>query len=144
MGHTYTKILIHCIFSTKERRPLIPPERRSALCAYLGAIAQGEGFRLLEAGGTADHLHLLLQLPAQLPLAQAIQKLKGGSSRWMGPDFAWQQGYGALSVSPSQLPVVRRYIRNQEVHHRKRDFEHEFLALLRQSGVEYDQRYVLG
>ena len=144
MGHTYAKILIHCIFSTKERRPLISPDRRNALFAYLRAIAQGEGFRIIEAGGTADHLHLLLQLPAQCPLAQAIQKLKGGSSRWMGLDFAWQQGYGAFSVSPSQLAVVRRYIRNQEAHHRKRNFEQEFLTLLRHSGLEYDQRYALG
>jgi putative transposase len=144
MGHAYTNNFIHCIFSTKDRAPLLAPERREPLCNYLGGIAKDEGFRLIQSGGTADHLHLLFLLPANYSLAQAVQKLKGGSSRWMGPDFAWQQGYGAFSVSPSQVPAVRRYIRNQEMHHRKRNFEQEFLALLRHCGVEFDERYVFG
>ena len=144
MGHTYASNFIHCIFSTKERRPLIAPDRRSCLYAYFGGIAKGEGFSLIEAGGAADHVHLLFLLPAKVPLSQAVQKLKGGSSRWMGPEFGWQQGYGAFSVSPSQVPVVRRYIRNQQMHHRRRDFEQEFLALLRHCGVEYDARHVFG
>ncbi|MGC2639749.1 MAG: transposase [Acidobacteriaceae bacterium] len=144
MGHTYATNFIHCIFSTKDRRPLTAPDRRPALFNYFGGIAKGEGFSLIDAGGAADHVHLLILLPAKVSLAEAVQKLKGGSSRWMCPEFAWQQGYGAFSVSPSQVPIVRRYIRNQELHHRKRDFAQEFLALLRHCGVEFDERYALG
>ena len=144
MGHSYTSNYIHCVFSTKERRPLIGRERQSGLHAYLTGIARSEGFRLIEAGGMEDHLHLLFLLPATYPLAQAVQKLKGGSSRWMGPEFGWQEGYGAFSVSPSQVSVVQRYIRFQEKHHQTRNFEEEFLALLRHSGVEFEARYVFG
>jgi REP-associated tyrosine transposase len=144
MAHTYSTNLIHCIFSTKDRKPLIPPDRTSGLYAYFGGIAQGEGFCLIAAGGTENHVHLLITLPAKVPLAIAVQKLKGSSSRRMGPDFSWQEGYGAFSVSPSQVPIVKRYIRNQEIHHRKQPFEEEFTTFLRNCGIEYDERYVFG
>lgn len=123
---------------------MIPAARTTELYAYLGGIARGEGFSLIAAGGTANHLHLLFDLPASCALAHAVQKLKGSSSRWMGKGFAWQEGYGAFSVSPSQIEVVKRYIQNQEQHHRKRNFEEEFVALLRNCGIEYDERYVFG
>lgn len=102
MGHTYAINLIHCIFSTKNREDLIPPDRMPTLFSYFGGIAKGEGFKLITAGGTANHLHLLIELPPSYPLANAMQKLKGSSSHWIGPGFAWQEGYGAFSVSPSQ------------------------------------------
>lgn len=144
MPHTYAANFIHCIFSTKGRRSLIPASRKAELFAYLGGIARGEGFSLIAAGGTANHMHLLFALPASYPLAEAVQKLKGSSSRWMGKGFSWQEGYGAFSVSPSQIEVVAKYIQNQEKHHRKRNFEEEFVALLRNCGVQYDERYVFG
>ncbi|MFC5865570.1 IS200/IS605 family transposase [Acidicapsa dinghuensis] len=144
MAHTYASVYIHCVFSTKERRPLIPANRTAELYAYLGGIARGEGLTLIAAGGTANHIHLLLVLPATCSLAHAVQKLKGSSSRWMGSGFSWQEGYGAFSVSPSQLEVVKHYIQNQEEHHRKRDFEQEFIALLRGCGIEYDEQFVFG
>jgi len=144
MSHTYANNIVHCVFSTKDRAPSIPAERASELHAYLGGIARGEGFTLIAAGGTANHIHLLFVLPASHSLAQAVQKLKGSSSRWMGQDFCWQEGYGAFSVSPSHVPVVKRYIQNQEEHHRKRNFEEEFVALLRNCEIEYDERYVFG
>ncbi len=144
MAHTYASNFIHCIFSTRERRPLIPAERTTGLYAYLGGIARGEGLTLIAAGGTANHIHLLFILPAPYSLATAVQKLKGGSSRWMGSRFSWQEGYGAFSVSPSQVPMVKKYIENQEQHHRRRSFEDEFIALLRSCGVEFDARYVFG
>jgi REP element-mobilizing transposase RayT len=144
MAHTYASNFIHCVFSTKERCPLIPPARTTELYAYLGGIARGEGLSLMAAGGTANHVHLLFALPASCALAHAVQKLKGSSSRWMGDGFSWQEGYGAFSVSPSQVSVVKGYIQNQEEHHRKRDFEQEFVALLRNCGIEYDERYVFG
>ncbi|HEX8713889.1 MAG TPA: transposase [Terracidiphilus sp.] len=144
MAHTYASNFIHCVFSTKERLSLIPEARTAELYAYLGGIARGEGFSLISAGGTANHVHLLFVLPASSSLAQAVQKLKGSSSRWMGHGFSWQEGYGAFSVSASQVPVVKRYIQNQEEHHRKRNFEEEFISLLRNCGIEYDERYVFG
>ena len=144
MAHTYASNFIHCVFSTKERRSLIPATRAAELYAYLGAIARGEGLSLIAAGGTANHVHLLFVLPASCSLAHAVQKLKGSSSRWMGKGFSWQEGYGAFSVSSSQTDVVSRYIHNQEQHHRKRDFEQEFVALLRNCGVAYDERFVFG
>ncbi|HTW60367.1 MAG TPA: transposase [Terracidiphilus sp.] len=144
MAHTYTSNFVHCIFSTKDRRPLISPDRMEGIYAYLGGIARGEGYTLVAAGGTANHLHLLFILPATHSLAAAVQKLKGSSSRWMGKGFAWQEGYGAFSVSPSQVPVVRNYIHNQEEHHRKRSFEDEFVRLLKSCRIEFDPRYVFG
>jgi len=144
MAHTYASVYIHCVFSTKERRPLIPATRASELYAYLGGIARGEGLTLIAAGGTANHIHLLFVLPATCTLAHAVQKLKGSSSRWLGSGFSWQEGYGAFSVSPSQLDVVKHYIQNQEEHHRKRDFEQEFTTLLRSCGIDFDERFVLG
>jgi putative transposase len=144
MAHTYASNFIHCIFSTKDRTPAIASERMAELFAYLAGVAKGEGFTLVAAGGTRDHVHLLFILPATHSLAQAVQKLKGSSSRWMGRGFAWQEGYGAFSVSSSQVPVVKRYIRDQERHHAKRSFEEEFTAILRSCGIEYDARYVFG
>jgi len=144
MAHTYAANFIHCVFSTKDRRPLVPIARMEELFAYLGGIARGEGFSLIAAGGTENHVHLLFVLPASNSLAHAVQKLKGSSSRWMGLGFSWQEGYGAFSVSPSQVAVVTKYIQNQEEHHKRRDFEEEFIALLRNCGIEYDERYVFG
>ena len=99
---------------------------------------------MIAAGGTANHIHLLFVLPASISLAHAVQKLKGSSSRWMGHGFSWQEGYGAFSVSPSQVPVVKRYIQNQEQHHHNRNFEEELVSLLRNCGIEYDERYFFG
>jgi putative transposase len=144
MAHTYASNFVHCVFSTKDRRPLIPAARTEELFAYLGGIAGSEGFTLVAAGGTANHVHVLIILPATHSLAHAVQKLKGSSSRWMGRGFSWQEGYGAFSVSASQVQIVKKYIQNQEEHHRKRSFEEEFVTLLRHCGVEFDARYVFG
>jgi putative transposase len=138
MSHAHAANFVHCVFSTKERRDLIPVEVQEELYAYLIGIADNLGFKILAAGGTANHVHLLIGLPASLTLAEAVQKLKANSSRWLGSQFEWQKGYGAFSVSPSLLETVQKYIRNQEEHHRKRSFEEEFVALLRKSGVAYD------
>ncbi len=144
MPHAYAANFIHCVFSTKDRRSLIPSTRTAELYAYLGGIARGEGFSLIATGGTDNHIHLLLVLPASISLACAVQKLKGSSSRWMGRDFSWQEGYGAFSVSPSQIETVKEYIRNQQRHHLKRSFEQEFVAFLRNCGIGYDEHYMFG
>jgi putative transposase len=141
MSHTHAANFVHCVFSTKERRGLIPAELQERLYAYLIGIADNLGFKVLAAGGTSNHVHLLIGLPTSLTLAEVVQKLKANSSRWLGENglkFEWQNGYGAFSVSPSLLTKVQAYIRNQAEHHRKRSFEEEFRALLDKSRVEYD------
>jgi putative transposase len=141
MSHTHAANFVHCVFSTKERRNLIPTELQERLYAYLIGIAGNLGFRILAAGGTSNHVHLLVGLPASLTLAEIVQKLKANSSRWLGENgvrFEWQKGYGAFSVSPSLLTTVQAYIRNQDQHHRRRSFEEEFRALLEKSGIAYD------
>ena len=145
MAHTHISNLLHCVFSTKERRNLIPDPTK--LCRYLTGVAKGKGILLLAAGGTANHLHVLISLRASMPVAQAMRELKGNTSRWLnetGVRFAWQEGYAAFSVSYSQREAVADYIANQAEHHRKWSFEQEFLTLLKKSGVEYDPRFVLG
>jgi REP element-mobilizing transposase RayT len=99
---------------------------------------------MLAVGGTEDHVHLLFHLPPKLALAKAVLLLKANSSKWMGKNVAWQEGYGAFSVSSSNLGPVIRYIQNQEKHHRKFTFEEEFRAILRRHGIEYDPRELFG
>jgi putative transposase len=126
-------------------RCLIPDA--DELCRYITGVAKAKNISLLAAGGTANHIHLLIAAPPTIPLAKAVQELKGNSSRRLrerGVRFAWQEGYGAFSVSQSQKRIVADYISRQAEHHRKWSFEQEFMTLLRKSGVAYDTRYVFG
>ena len=148
MPHSYTNLLYHIVFSTKERAPSINNEIRPRLLAYLGGIARELNATLLAAGGTEDHVHLLLSLSSSLSVADALRVLKTNSSRWVHQKwpsqrrFAWQSGYGAFSVSQSVIDDVRRYIANQEEHHRRMTFQEEFIALLKRHGIEFDKRYL--
>lgn len=148
MSHTYVSGLVHCVFSTKLRRNLIKPEIQSDLWSFLGGIARKNKCKALIVGGTGNHVHILLSLPADMPLAKAMQLIKGASSRWMNEthtkDFAWQEGYGAFTVGISQKVNTIAYIRTQPEHHRKHSFEEEFIAFLKKNNVEYDERYVWG
>lgn len=147
MAHTYPNVLIHCVFSTKNRQNSIPDDLREQLPMYLVGIGKGHDLPVLCAGGTANHVHVLIALPATMPLAKAVQVLKANSSRWLsehGFDFAWQEGYGAFSVSTSNLDTVRQYIQHQAEHHAKHSFEDEFVSLLRKCNVEYDPKFVFG
>jgi len=147
MGHTYPNVLVHCIFSTKHRANSIPRELREKLPMYLVGIGRGHGISVLSAGGTSNHVHILIALPATVPLAKAVQVLKANSSRWLGEhgfDFAWQEGYAAFSVSASKADEVRHYIEHQAEHHAKHSFEDEFISLLRKSSVAYDPQFVFG
>jgi len=131
MAHTYVSGLVHCVFSTKLRRNLIKPEFQPDLWAFLGGIARKNKFKALIIGGTENHVHILLSLPADMPLAKAMQLMKGASSRWMNEthtkNFAWQEGYGAFTVGISQKANTIAYIQSQAEHHRKRSFEEEFM-----------------
>ncbi len=148
MSHTYVSQLTHVVFSTKQRRPTIREDMRLRLWSFLGGIARQNGFKTIAIGGTDNHIHILLSLSATMPLAKAVQLLKGGSSKWLNetikPRFEWQQGYGAFSVSISQQDQTVAYINSQPEHHRKRNFEDEFIAFLKKHKIDYDARYVLG
>src|SRR6267378_8595947 len=142
MSHAYSSNRIHVIFSTKERQKSISDELQPKLWAYMARIARNQGFEAMIIGGVKDHVHALLLLPPTLPLAKAIQFLKGSSSKWLNETtsqrFSWQEGYGAFSVSASQTADVVRYIENQAAHHAKKSFEEEFLEFLTKCGVVYD------
>lgn len=149
MGHTYCSSLYHCVFSTKDRRKLIASKLQPDLWAYMGGIAREHEMKALIIGGTDDHVHLLLSLPSTKPIAKAMQEIKSSSSKWMREqcrvkDFAWQEGYGAFSISQSLISVILQYIANQQEHHKKHDYQEEFLAILKKHQIEYDPRYVWG
>jgi len=147
MSSTHLSLHCHVIFGTKHQRPLIAAEWRSRLHAFLGG-----SIRTLEAvpvavGGVADHVHLLIGLRATHRLADLLRDVKRASSAWVHEtirdrQFSWQDGYGAFSVSASVLEKVKRYIANQEQHHRKKSFQEEYVEFLKSSGVEYDEHYL--
>jgi putative transposase len=135
------------VFSTKDRRNAIAKQWQPRLWAYLGGKCRNHEIFPLAIGGTENHVHLLIQLPPTIAPAKAVALLKANSSKWMGEQghaFSWQEGYGAFSVSSSNLDRVIRYIQDQDAHHRKTNFEDEFRALLRKHGVEYDLQHLLG
>ncbi|MGD0920936.1 MAG: IS200/IS605 family transposase [Terriglobia bacterium] len=148
MAHTYTNLLIHALFSTKDRQPMLDDELKTRLFPYLAGIITTLKGRPVIISGPKDHVHLLFVLPATLPLADLMEKLKANSSRWVHEDFprrgdfAWQSGYTAFSVSQSNLAPVRRYIVQQEEHHRKLTYQEEVLALLKRHEIQYDPHYV--
>jgi putative transposase len=148
MSHTYVSELMHVVFSTKQRSNTIPTDMLDRLWPFLGGIARKNGFKTIAIGSTVNHVHILLSLPATMPLAKAVQLLKGGSSKWLNetirPRFEWQQGYGGFSVSISQQTRTVAYINSQAEHHRDRNFEEEFVAFLKKHNIDYDPRYVLG
>jgi putative transposase len=148
MSGTYTNLLYHLIFSTKDRVPFIESHLRDDLHRYMGGIVRDVGGTPLEIGGVADHVHLLVKLKPTLALADFMRELKSGSSKWMNEEkmrlgkFGWQDGYAAFTVSTSHAPRVKSYIKNQERHHRRASFQEEFLQLLQKHGIEYDERYL--
>ena len=145
---SYVALYSHCASSTEERPPSITTELRDRLWPFMGGIAREHKTTALSIGGVADHIHLLLSLPATMPMANAMQLIKGGSSKWMHNtfpnqrQFAGQIKYGDFSVSVSQLSTILRYIQNQEQHHRTMSFQEEFAALLQRHKVASDERYL--
>jgi putative transposase len=148
MGSTLTNIVIHVTFSTKNREPKIVPEIQDELYRYIGGIIKREYGILIEIGGISEHIQLLIKMKPVHALSDIMKKIKGGSSKWVNEQkqipggFAWQKGYGAFSVSESLVPTVKRYVRDQEKHHRNLSFKEEFIRLLELHGVEYDDRYL--
>ncbi len=148
MGHTYTSLLTHIIFSTKDRIAYLREDRRDDVFSYMGGIVRELKGAAINVNGTQDHVHLLVRLPTFLSVAKAVEIVKTNSSRWIHRDrvlhhtFAWQTGYAAFSVSESQSNDVARYITNQQEHHRRVTFQEELIAFLQRAHVQYDERYV--
>jgi putative transposase len=145
---SYVSSYYHCVFSTKGRQKLITPSLQQRLWPFLGGIARQNGMIPVIVGGMEDHVHILLSLPPTIPIAKAMQLIKGGSSKWIHETFpeqrlfTWQEKYGAFSVSVSQLETITRYIKNQKEHHRTRSFQEECLMLLKKHRIEFDERYL--
>ena len=150
MANTYTSLHYHVIFSTKNRVAYIKPEIEQRVWAYLGGVARAHKMTALQIGGCDDHIHALVMAPPVIAPSQIAQYLKGDSSKWIHEtfpelrEFAWQEGYGAFTVSKSNLEFVVAYIQNQRAHHQHRSFQEEYREFLQKHGVEYDERYVWG
>jgi REP element-mobilizing transposase RayT len=148
MGHTYCNLLVHTVFSTKDRRPVIHDSFRQRLHEYMGGVARGEFGRAMCIGGTDNHVHALLSMNTTVCIAEAMRKWKSLSSGWVhdtfheASAFSWQEGYGVFSVSRSNAKKVVRYIEAQAEHHRRLTFEEEFIALLDRHGIEYDPQRI--
>ena len=146
MSHTSGNIVLHFIFSTQARRPLIKPEFRDDLFAYLGGIIREMNGTALIINGVNDHIHMLVRARPVQSAAEIARVVKTNSSRWVRENysaaFAWQTGYGVFSVSESTVESVTKYIAEQETHHKKQSFQEEYVAFLKKNHVEYDPRYI--
>jgi len=148
MAQTLVRILVHLIFSTKDRANLIRPDVESELHTYLDGIANNLDSPCLAINGTSDHVHMLVSQTKNQALAKLVEEVKKGSSKWIKTKgaafrtFHWQDGYTAFSVSQSKVAAVEAYIAGQKQHHRRRSFQEELIQFLRMHGVEYDERYI--
>jgi REP element-mobilizing transposase RayT len=148
MSQSLSYLLVHIVFSTKDRATVLAPTVRPDLWDYLATVARNAECECFCVGGVADHVHLAVRLSQTTSLAHIVQELKTSSSRWLKTQsaeltgFSWQNGYGAFSVGPADLEVLRRYIQSQEEHHRKHTFQEEYRAFLKKYGVEFDERFV--
>ncbi len=150
MAHSYSNILIHYVFSTKNREKIMTIELQKRLWSYMGGIARENNMKALAVGGIEDHVHLLISLPPTLSISKAIQMIKGGSSKWVHDtflnykNFKWQEGYGAFSVSISRRKGIIAYINSQKEHHLKESFQNEYVSFLKNHVIDYDDRYIWG
>ncbi len=150
MANTLTNLLYHVVFSTKDREPLIRDAFRDELEKYIAGIIRNEGGIQLGIGGVADHIHIVAKFKPDRSVAEMVRLIKANSSKWVneehgGPGrFAWQSGYGAFSVSQSQLDKLLAYVANQDAHHRTRSFQDEYRDFLNRHGIEFDERYLWG
>jgi len=148
MAGKYLSLMVHFVWSTAEREPWITDDWNDDLYKFIGGVFRKKNASLLAAGGISDHIHLYASLPSTVTVAEMVNAAKANSSRWIHEEFrnrkgfAWQEGYGAFSVSKSAEDNVTRYINHQAEHHRRRDFKNEFIELLERHEVEYDDRYI--
>ena len=148
MAGKYLSLLVHFTWGTAGREPWTKRTCAKILYSYIGGIMKNKNAKLISAGGMFDHIHLYASMPSTISIADFVNAVKANSSRWIHESssrmrgFAWQEGYGAFSVSKSEESKVVRYISNQEEHHRKRTFKEELTGLLEKHGIEYDKRYI--
>ena len=148
MSDSYTNLLYHIVFSTKDRRPLITPDYEVRLYDYIGGTIRKLGGISLELNGTEDHVHLLAKLRPDCALSDVLRDLKANAIGWMHDvfpslkHFSWQRGYGAFTVSQSNVQAVRQYIARQKEHHQRISFRDEFIQFLQENGIEYDERFI--
>ena len=148
MANTYTQIHIQAVFAVQNRDYIIHRSWRDELYKYITGIVQNNKHKMLAINGMPDHVHILFGFRPSQSLSDLMQDIKGSSSRWINEKrfikgkFSWQEGYGAFSYSKSALPNVIQYIRNQEEHHKERNFIQEYEALLEEFEIDYDQRFV--
>lgn len=148
MANTYTQIFIHFVFAVQHRKCIIQPEWKQELYKYIGGIIRNQNHKLLVINGMPDHIHILLGLNPIQSISSLMQDIKGDSSKWinqkkfLSDKFAWQEGYGAFSVSKSQVTRVINYINNQQEHHKKKTFLEEYKEFLKLYEIEFDERYI--
>ncbi len=148
MPQSLALVIVHLVFSSKDRQPLLGTSVRPALHAYLATVARNAGCECFRVGGVSDHVHLAIRVSRTLAIADMVEELKTSSSKWLktqSPElagFSWQRGYGVFSVGPSDLDALRAYIDGQEEHHRTRTFQDEYRAFLTKYGIGFDERYV--
>ncbi len=150
MANTYSALFYHLVFSTKNRTAFLHPEIETRVWAYLGGIAREQKMTAIQIGGVDDHIHALIMAPPTMAPFEIAKYIKRDSSKWIHEtfadlqDFAWQDGYGAFTVSKSSVSAVASYIQNQRTHHQKQGFQDEYRECLNRHGVDYDERYVWG
>jgi len=148
MANTYSQLNIHCVFAVKGRENIITKNFRDDLHRYMSGILKNDGSYPLAVGGWKDHIHVFFELPVTMPVAKQLQMLKATASTWINNNrlvkgkFNWQDGYSAFSYSRSQRDTVIKYIMNQEEHHKKKTFKEEYLELLKNFAIPYDEKYL--
>lgn len=148
MPQSLSSLLIHLVFTTKNREPFITPEIELELHPYMATIFRAHHSPCLIIGGTTDHIHALFSLGRTIAMADIVEEIKTGSSKWIKTkgnefrNFHWQRGYGAFSIGQSNVSTLKRYIRNQKMHHQRVTFEDEYLNFLSRYELDFDERYV--
>ncbi len=148
MPQSLANVIVHLVFSVKDRQPLLHPSVRPATHAYLATVVRNAGCECFRAGGVADHIHLAVGLSRTMTIADLVEEVKTSSSKWMKTQspalrvFSWQRGYGVFSVGPADLDALCAYIDGQEEHHKTRSYQEEYRAFLTKYGAVFDERYV--
>jgi putative transposase len=148
MANTFTQLYVHYVFAVQDRLCLINEKWKDNLYRYMSGIIDQQGHKLYVINGTSDHVHILISMnPKQAP-SDLMFHLKRSSSSWINQNrlsvgkFSWQEGFGAFSLGKSQLPSKIKYIEEQQVHHKKKSFKEEYLQILIENDIEYDERYI--
>jgi len=148
MANTYTQIHIHAVFAVQNRHCSISENWKTELYKYISGIIQNNNHKLIAINGMPDHIHILFGLRPTQTISDLMQDIKGSSSKWInerkltGTKFTWQEGYSAFSYARKELPIVINYINNQAEHHQKKSFIDEYLDLLKEFHIEYDEKYI--